>query len=104
AALGRIQGIVSKLSELAQGAEYATREYLPGTQMTDLRAQRARSVERHPTGEPHDLVLVKIRILVVDDDLRVCQSLRDLLSQEGCSVVVATGRRESLKRLEASKV
>ncbi|TMA62228.1 MAG: PAS domain S-box protein, partial [Deltaproteobacteria bacterium] len=34
AALGRIQGIVSKLSELAQGAEYATREYLPGTQMT----------------------------------------------------------------------
>ena len=104
AALGRIQGIVSKLSELAQGAEYATREYLPGTQMTDLRAQRAGSVERHPTGEPHDRVLVGIRILVVDDDLGVCQSLRDLLSQEGCTVVVATGGREALKRLETATV
>jgi PAS domain S-box-containing protein len=104
AALGRIQGIVSKLSELAQGAEYATREYLPGTQMTDLRAQRAGSLERHPAGEPHDRVLVGIRILVVDDDLGVCQSLRDLLSQEGCTVVVATGGREALKRLETATV
>src|SRR5437016_14040104 len=72
--------------------------------MTALRAQRAGSVERHPTGEPHDRVLVGIRILVVDDDLGVCQSLRDLLTQEGCSVIVATGGREALKRLETTTV
>src|SRR5207245_11774982 len=38
-ALGRIQSIVNRVSEMAHGPEYATREYLPGTQMTDLRAQ-----------------------------------------------------------------
>src|SRR5438093_5180636 len=38
-ALGRIQSIVNRVSEMAHGTEYATREYLPGTQMTDLRAQ-----------------------------------------------------------------
>ena len=105
AALGRIQGIVSKLSELAQGAEYATREYLPGTQMTDLRAQRGSGVvDRHAAGEASDRVLSGIRILVVDDDLGVCQSLRDLLTQEGCTVIVATGGREALKRLETTTV
>jgi len=105
AALGRIQGIVNKLSELAQGAEYATREYLPGTQMTDLREQRAGgAVERHAAGESHDRTLSGIRILVVDDDLGVCHSLRDLLTQEGCTVVVATGGREALKRLETATV
>src|SRR5262249_57112444 len=38
AALKRIQRIVTQLTEMAHGSEYATREYLPGTQMTDLRA------------------------------------------------------------------
>ena len=33
-ALGRIQSIVNRVSEMAHGTEYATREYLPGTQMT----------------------------------------------------------------------
>src|SRR6202008_3272692 len=35
-ALGRIQGIVNQLTQMAQGAEYTTREYLHGAQMTDL--------------------------------------------------------------------
>jgi PAS domain S-box-containing protein len=37
AAIDRIQRILGKLQELAQGAEYATTDYLPGTKMTDLR-------------------------------------------------------------------
>jgi CheY-like chemotaxis protein len=40
----------------------------------------------------------------VDDDLGVCQSLRDLLAQEGCDVLVATGGREALTKLEAERV
>ena len=35
-AIARIQHIVNKLNDLAQGTEYATRQYLPGTTMTDL--------------------------------------------------------------------
>src|SRR5947208_3365203 len=93
-ALKRIQHIVNQLTEMAHGSEYATREYLPGTQMTDLRAGGAGADGgRAAALEPHDPALSGIRILVVDDDLGLCQSLRDLLTQPGCEVRVATGRR-----------
>ena len=95
-ALRRIQSIVNQLTEMAHGAEYATREYLPGTHMTDLRAIRSTDGTR----EQQDPALQGLRILVVDDDLGVCQSLRDLLTQEGCEVLVATGGREAIARLE----
>jgi PAS domain S-box-containing protein len=101
-AVGRIQGIVSKLSEMAHGTEYATREYLPGTQMTDLRALRTAARVDAPNQRTPELE--GLRILVVDDDLGVCQSLRDLLTQEGCDVVVATGGREALTRLQTVTV
>jgi PAS domain S-box-containing protein len=101
-ALGRIQSIVSQLAEMAHGTEYATREYLPGAQMTDLRPPP--TAERNASRTPRDTALAGIRILVVDDDLGVCQSLRDLLSQEGCEVLVATGGREALTRLETAVV
>src|SRR5262249_36717855 len=79
-ALARIQGIVNTLSEMAHGTEYATREYLHGMQMTDLRALR--SAARDEGAGHHGAELEGIRILVVDDDLGICQSLRDLLTQE----------------------
>jgi PAS domain S-box-containing protein len=101
AGLGRIQAIVNQLITMAHGTEYATREYLPGAQMTDLRAQRAAA--RAP-GTGDDPELRGLRILVADDDLGVCQSLRDLLTQEGCEVVIATGGREALARLESVTV
>src|SRR5439155_218991 len=99
------KNIVNQLTEMAHGSEYATREYLPGTQMTDLRAPGAGTDGgRAAALEPHDPALSGIRILVVDDDLGVCQSLRDLLTQEGCEVLVATGGREAIARLESSVV
>ena len=99
AALTRIQGIITRLSDMAHGTEYATREYLPGTHMVDLRALRAsaRAARR-------ELPLQGIRILVVDDDLSVCQSLRDLLTEEGCEVLTASGGREALAILETRSV
>ncbi|HJQ84818.1 MAG TPA: response regulator [Candidatus Binatia bacterium] len=107
AALRRIQGIVNQLTEMAQGSEYATREYLPGTQMTDLRTLRgggAGGDGGRAGPEQQDPALRGLRILVVDDDLGVCQSLRDLLTQEGCEVLVATGGREAIGRLEGLSV
>ena len=96
---------MNQLTEMAHGSEYATREYLPGTQMTDLRAGGAGADGgRAAALEPHDPALSGIRILVVDDDLGVCQSLRDLLTQEGCEVLVATGGREGIARLETTVV
>ena len=71
--------------------------------MTDLRAGGADG-GRAGALEPHDPALSGIRILVVDDDLGVCQSLRDLLTQEGCEVLVATGGREGIARLESTVV
>ena len=105
-AISRIQRIVSRLHDLAQGTEYATREYLPGTQMTDLGggpqpAEPAAGASRDGARDPE---LVGVRILVVDDDLGVCQSLRDLLTQEGCDVLVATGGREGLAKLDTEAV
>src|SRR5439155_69337 len=98
-ALKRIQRIVTQLTEMAHGSQYTTREYLPGTQMTDLRAASAcTDGGRAAALEPHEPALSGIRILVVDDDLGVCQSLRDLLTQEGCEVLVATGGREAIAR------
>jgi PAS domain S-box-containing protein len=102
-AIDRIQRILAKLQELAQGAEYATREYLPGTRMTDLRALRAGGRPR-AAADARDPELTGLRILVVDDDLGVCHSLRDLLTEEGCRVEVATGGREALARLETAVV
>jgi len=100
AALRRIHTIVSQLTEMAHGSEYATREYLPGTHMTDLRALRSAADGQGADVPPLDPALRGVRILVVDDDLGVCQSLRDLLTQEGCDVLVATGGREAIGRLE----
>lgn len=103
-AVDRIQQIVATLTELAQGTEYATREYLHGTQMLDLRPLDARRTAPHARGARRDPELQGVRILIVDDDLGVCQSLRDLLTQEGCDVVVATGGREALDKLAREPV
>jgi len=105
-ALGRIHGIVNRLSEIAHGTQYPTREYLHGTQMTDLRAAAVRTPHTPERPEPWrgDPALRDVRILVVDDDLGVCQSLRDLLTQEGCQVLTATGGQDALAALETETV
>ncbi|MFN8545006.1 MAG: response regulator [Candidatus Binatia bacterium] len=100
-ALDRIQAIITRLTEMAQGTEYTTREYLPGTQMTDL----GQHGHHHPTTQPGtDPALHGVRILVIDDDLGVCHSLRDLLTAEGCRVSVATSGRTGLERLASAPV
>ncbi len=92
--VGKVQAIINRLVEMSQGAEYSTREYLPGAQMTDFQARRG--------GRQGGLE--GLRILVVDDDLAVCGSLRDLLIEEGCTVFVAGGGLDALRILEHEPV
>ncbi len=87
----KVQAIIARLVEMSQKGDYATREYLSGAQMADL-APRA---EEAASGD-----LAGLRILVVDDDLGVCTSLRDVLAQEGCAVTIAGGGMEALRWLE----
>src|SRR5258705_6024018 len=72
--------------------------------MLDLRPIDARRAASGPRQTHRDPELAGLRILVVDDDLGVCQSLRDLLVQEGCEVLVATGGREALEKLATERV
>jgi len=102
-AIGRIQEIVGALEARAADTEYVTREYLPGTRMTDLRVTPARPgapAVRHGPGSE----LAGVRVLVVDDDPGICQSLRDLLTEEGCVVTIATGAVEALERLDQQPI
>jgi PAS domain S-box-containing protein len=103
AALRRIQEIVGALEARAEDTTYDTREYLPGTRMTDLRIEPTLPLRTRTSQDP-DPGLTGIRILVVDDDLGICQSLRDLLTNEGCVVTVATGGHEALARLAEEPV
>ncbi len=93
--VGKIQGIINRLVSMAQGGAYGTREYHAGTQMTDLSAR--------PVTKPQQ-TLGGLRILVVDDDPGVCQSLRDLLVEEGCDVITATGGLQALAVLDRASV
>ena len=93
--LNKIQRIINRLVDMAKGADYTTREYHDGTRMADLATG-----PRSATGPS----LCGLRVLVVDDDLGVCQSLRDLLRQEGCDVLTAGGGIEALRILDHTDV
>jgi len=84
----KIQDITGRIGQMAEEGEYGTKEYLNGSMMTDLHVdgskkcpKRAKPDSRYP--------LSGLRILVVDDDAGVCQSLQDLLEEERCNIETA---------------
>jgi PAS domain S-box-containing protein len=93
--ISKIQEIINQLVEMAKGAQYGTREYHAGTQMTDLAPRSGARGQRALGG---------LRILVVDDDMGVCRSIHDLLAEEGCEVIMAGGGSEALKVLDRVSV
>ncbi len=95
----KIQEIVNRLVEMARDGHYGTREYLTGQQMTDVSRAVPKGAARPAGGG-----LEGVRVLVVDDDLGVCRSLRDLLAAEGCEVVVATDGLRALEVLNRTTV
>jgi PAS domain S-box-containing protein len=84
----KIQDITGRIGQMAEEGEYGTKEYLNGSMMTDLHVDgsekcpaRAKPDSRYPLSD--------LRILVVDDDAGVCQSLKDLLEEERCNIETA---------------
>jgi PAS domain S-box-containing protein len=95
----KIQDITSRIGQMAEEGEYGTKEYLDGKMMTDLHVdgskqclERSKPDTRYP--------LAGLRILVVDDDLGICQSLKDLLEEEQCVVETAASGVFALEWLE----
>jgi PAS domain S-box-containing protein len=96
----KIQDITSRISQMADEGEYGTREYLHGKMMADLHvAEGEKSCDRPKSNERYPLNGLKV--LIVDDDAGVCQSLKDLLVAEGCCIETAESgvyALESLRR------
>ena len=101
--LVKIRGIVSRIDDMAHGERYDTTEYLHGSRMADLGGDDVGSPESVGV-RPATQALAGLRLLVVDDDLGVCYSLRDVLEEEGCSVEVATNGLEALRLLEDKEI
>jgi len=109
--IAKIHAIVERVRGLAAGDEYETRQYLPGTLMTNLRS--ATAVAAPPaaavTAPADDTAtnggpsIAGLRILVVDDDLGVCQSLAELLRHQGCEVVIATSALDALAETDRQR-
>ena len=98
----KIQDITGRISKMADEGEYDTKEYLDGKLMTDLHVARpTRPCERNGDDARHPLDGLKI--LVVDDDAGVCQSLKDLLEAERCCVETAASGVLAMKCLEQEK-
>lgn len=84
----KIQGITGRISQMAEEGEYGTQEYLNGKLMADLRVnesgkpcERPKPTARYP--------LSGLRVLVVDDDPGICESLKELLEGERCCIETA---------------
>jgi PAS domain S-box-containing protein len=94
----RIQDITGRISQMADEGEYGIKEYLHGKMMTDLHVDagsqpcdRAKPDERYP--------LSGLKVLIVDDDANVCQSLKELLEAERCCIGTAASGVQAMDRL-----
>ena len=90
--ISRITEILQRLGEMVQTEHYETIEYIGPTRMIDLRRHQ------EPSG---DTRLEGVRVLVVDDDLGICRTLKEILEADGCHVETASDGAEGLRRVEA---
>jgi PAS domain S-box-containing protein len=84
----KIQDITGRIGQMAEEGEYGTKEYLNGKMMTDLHVDGSKKCLERPKRDAR-YPLRGLRILVVDDDPEICQSLQDLLEEEQCTVETA---------------
>jgi PAS domain S-box-containing protein len=98
----KIQEITRRIGEMAEQGSYGTKEYLAGKVMADLTAPGGAPAEKQELPEA-GFPLEGLRLLVVDDDLGVCQSLKDLLQEERCIVDVAPDAKRALELLGQKK-
>lgn len=94
----KIQDITGRMGQMVEEGEYGTKEYLNGKLMTDLHVdQSAKPCQRSAPDARYPLS--GLRVLIVDDDSGVCQSLKDLLEAERCSVETASSGVVAMKSL-----
>jgi PAS domain S-box-containing protein len=98
----KIQEITQRIVDMAEDGQYGTKEYLGGKMMADL-AIKFKARKEENAKRPGDGALKGLRLLVVDDDLGVCYSLKDLLMQEGCEVETASSGKKGLELFEKQK-
>lgn len=94
--VARITEVVERLGEIAAGDTYETVAYVGPARMVDLRKRPPGAHAPHPA-------LRDARILVVDDDLGIRQSLAELLAAEGCAVETAGDGEEALEALASKR-
>jgi PAS domain S-box-containing protein len=87
----RISRVLSRLGEAAESDTYETIDYVGPSRMLDLSEKRALP------GTP----LSGVRVLVVDDDLGICQSVQEILEAAGCQVVTANDGAAGLRCVES---
>ena len=100
--LRKIQEITQRIGDMAECGEYGTKEYHGGKMMADL----AVKYQTQPEGSgkrAEDFFLQGLRLLVVDDDFGVCQSLKELLQKEGCIVETASSGKRGLELFEKNE-
>lgn len=100
--LKKIQEITRRIGEMAEEGKYGTKEYLGGKMMADL-GVKGEVKEEESRNEAAGFSLEGLRLLVVDDDLGVCHSLKDLLQGERCVVEIAPSGKKAMELLEKKK-
>jgi len=92
--VGRISGVLSRLGAQAESETYETIDYVgPSGRMIDLREKRTAPALQQLAG---------VRVLVVDDDLGICQSVKEILETAGCAVSTAHDGAEGLRCVEST--
>jgi len=91
--VARVTEILGRLEEMVATDTYATTDYIGPARMLDLRKRRV---------SPEDRRLQGLRVLVVDDDAGICQSLREILQDAGCDVETAGDGTQALEKLDKS--
>ncbi|MGH9884812.1 MAG: response regulator [bacterium] len=89
AEIRRIESHLQRLNEMAQQERYASTAYLGQARMIDLSAPAA-AVGRALEGR---------KVLVVDDDTAVRESIAEILRAEGGVVTAVTNGREAIERM-----
>ena len=95
----KIQDITGRISQMADEGEYGTKEYLHGKMMTDLRTDEVAKPCDRPKADAR-YPLSGLRVLIVDDDAGICESLKDLLEGERCCIETAPSGVHAMELLE----
>jgi PAS domain S-box-containing protein len=92
--IGRISEILERLSQMVQTEAYETVEYIGPARMIDLR-------KKYDPGEGDQLA--GMRVLVVDDDLGIQRTMKEILEADGCVVETASDGVEALQRISGGQ-